>query len=229
LFNNDDDEDNNNNRSNQPSHHVNVDAYPICFLRSAGNIQASGVPNCFLPLLANINQSIRNNLNNHPHHIHNNLDSDDDSDMDNQEPIPPLQGGQQVLKPVASQFYNYIAHRTATRAGKHLAAQGTVTAAIAGAFAQTTKDRTKANDLLDYCDTALPSDRFKTLIDIRDCPSSCRAELVYSVDVRALRHPTGRSVCHNSSLIIPSLIRFLDSSSIISSPPSQTLGTMMPS
>jgi hypothetical protein len=201
LFNNDDDIVNDNNPSNQPSHYVNVDAYPICFLRSAGNIQASGVPNCFLPLLANINQSIRDNPNNPPHHIHNNLNSDDDSDMDDQDPIPPLQGGQEVLKPVASQFYNYIAHRTATRSGKHLAAQGTVTAAIAGAFAQTPKDRRKAKELLDYCETALPSDRFKNLIDIHDCPSSCRAELVYSIDIRALRRPTGRSVCHHSSLI----------------------------
>ena len=105
-----------------------------------------------------------------------------------------LPGGQQVLKPVTSQFYNYIAHHTATCAGNHDTMKGTVTAAIAGGFSQSQKHRRTADDLINYCDTALPSHHFKTHIDIQDCPSSCRTELVYSVDVRALKQPTGRYV-----------------------------------
>ena len=187
LFNNqDDDQDLNADPSPPPqSQYVHIDAYPIAFLRSAGNIQASGIPSSFLPLIANINKSIRR----HPINPQN---SDDDMDIDHQQ--LPLRGGQQVLKPVASQFYNYIAHRTATRAGNHHSMKGMVTAAIAGGFAQTAKDRKEAKALMAHCDIALPSRRFKSNIAIKDCPSSCRAELVYSVDVRALSHPTGRSV-----------------------------------
>jgi hypothetical protein len=220
LFNNqDDDQDLNDDASPPPqSQYVHIDAYPIAFLRSAGNIQASGIPSCFLPLLANINKTIR-------HHQINPHLSDDDIDMDH----PTLQGGQQVLKPVASQFYNYIAHRTATRAGNHHSMKGMVTAAIAGGFAQTTIDRKKAKALMTHCDIALPSRRFKSTIAIKDCPSSCRAELVYSVDVRALSHPTGRSVQLLFSISHPFLsylIHSLDPYSTISSPRSQTLGTI---
>ena len=209
------------------SHYVHVDAYPLAFLRSAGNIQASGIPSCFLPRIANINQSIRKHPNHQTQNDHNNLYSDDsDDDMDLDDPQQhQLQGGQQVLKPVASQFYNYIAHRTASRAGNHDTMKGTVTAAIAGGFAETSKDRKTAEEYMEHCDTALPSDRFKSNIGIARCPSSCRAELVYSVDVRALRNPTGRYV----SLLLsapsdPSLIPFIDSSSTISSPLSLMLG-----
>jgi hypothetical protein len=124
--------------------------------------------------------------------------------MDIDNTPPPHQGGQQVLKPVACQFYNYIAHRTATRAGKHDTQQGTITAAIAGGFAETQQDRKKATIFINHCDTALPSHRFQKHIDVDDCPSSCRAELVYSVDIRALRHPTGRFVYPYSFLLPPS-------------------------
>jgi len=151
-------------------------------------------------------------------------------DVDTPPPPPPqIQGGQQVLKPVACQFYNYIAHRTATRAGKHDTQQGTVTAAIAGGFAETQEDRNRAKKFIKYCDTALPSHRFQKHIDIDDCPSSCRAELVYSVDVRALRHPTGRFVALYSFLntLLPLLTPFfIDLSSTISSSLLQTLGRM---
>jgi len=44
-------------------------------------------------------------------------------------------GGTLVVKLVACQFYNYIAHHTATHARQYYSQQGTVTVALAGAFA----------------------------------------------------------------------------------------------
>jgi len=193
--------------SNSPSHYVNINAYPIAFLRSAGNIQASGIPSCFLSHIANINKSIRQDPNVQAQHILPSDDSDDDMDVDPPQ-HPQLLGGQPVIKPIASQFYNYIAHRTATRAGNHDTMKGTVTAAIAGGFAQSDKHRRKAKELITYCDSALPSDHFKSHIDITNCPSSCRAELVYSVDVRALTNPTGRYASLHFSLHSLPLIPF---------------------
>ena len=38
---------------------AHVQAYPLVFLRSFGNIQADGIPCCFYPELAKINQSVR--------------------------------------------------------------------------------------------------------------------------------------------------------------------------
>lgn len=213
------------------SHYIDVNAYPIAFLRTAGNIQASGIPSCFLPHVASINQSIRRDPIVHTQNVIHSDDSDSDDDddhMDVDPPHNPIVGGQQVLTPIACQFYNYIAHRTATRAGNHDTMKGTVTAAIAGGFAKSQKDRRIADRLIDYCNTALPADRFKDHIVIRGCPSSCRAELVYSVDVAALRDPQGRYAFLCTPQALPSVAHrpFLGLSLIISFPLSQGLGTM---
>jgi len=48
------------------------------------------------------------------------------------------------VKPLSSQFYNYITHWMATQAGRHDAQQGTMTAALSGSFAKTTKDQNTA-------------------------------------------------------------------------------------
>ena len=37
-----------------------------------------------------------------------------------------------------------------------------------------------------YCDNMLPSDRFHEKIKGDNCPTSCRAEFVYYVDVRKI-------------------------------------------
>ena len=175
----------------EDSEFVQVDAYPLAFLRTAGNFQASSIPQCFYPALARINQSIRRDPNQPPSDSE---DSDNDRMSVDQDEDSIHVGGAPVVKPVACQFYNYIAHRTATRAGRHYSQQGTVTAALAGAFAGTNKDKKRASELQDYCDMSLPSDRFHQNISIEDCPTSCRAELVYSIDVRALKRRSGRYV-----------------------------------
>lgn len=177
--------------------YVHIDAYPLAFLKSVGNVQANGVPSCFYPIITKINNSVRKHSPNH----HRQWDDDDDDNNDlsaldhslnDNHIIPSLQ----AVKPISSQFYNYITHRVATRAGKHDAQQGSVTAAIAGAFADSKKHKRIASEMQSYCNSGLPADRFHSKISLEDCPTSCRAEFVYSIDVRALKHPSGMHVLY---------------------------------
>jgi hypothetical protein len=71
------------------------------------------------------------------------------------------------------------------------AQQGTVTAAISGGFADSPKHKAIASRKQAYCETSLPSERFHAKTSIDDCPTYCRAEFVYSVDIRALKNPSG--------------------------------------
>ena len=173
----------------EESQFIHVKAYPLAFLKSIGNIQATGVPHCFRPTITSINQQIHSN-----HPLPDSQDSDNDSDRmsitEDHRPIPAA--GAPIIKPVASQFYNYVAHRTAAKAGKHYSQRGTVTAAVAGAFSDVTRDKNKASKLQQYCKQGLPFQRFHNAISLEDCPTCCRAELVYSVDVQALPVRSGR-------------------------------------
>ena len=178
---------------------VRLEAYPLGFLRTAGNVKATGVPSCFYPVLTDINRSVRKN-----HPIHPRGSSDDDADdlppangdaydaMEDDDNDPYSPSTYQAVRPVSSQFYNYMTHRVASRAGRHDSQQGSVTAAISGGYAKTNKDRLTASEKQTYCRIELPSERFHGKItSVKDCPSACRAELVYSIDVRALKQPSG--------------------------------------
>ncbi|KAH8998202.1 hypothetical protein EDB86DRAFT_2828489 [Lactarius hatsudake] len=92
-----------------------------------------------------------------------------------------------VIKPILSQFYNYISHWAASQAGDMDTEKGTVTAALAGAFATTAKDRATARGKQEQCHVALPWKRFHDKVSCYDCPVSCRGEIVYAVNVRALK------------------------------------------
>ncbi|KAH8980399.1 hypothetical protein EDB86DRAFT_2835364 [Lactarius hatsudake] len=92
-----------------------------------------------------------------------------------------------VIKPISSQFYNYISHRAVSRAGDMDTEKGTVTAVLAGAFATTAKDRATARGKQEQCRVALPWKRFHDKVSCYDCPVSCRGEIVYAVNVRALK------------------------------------------
>src|SRR5882757_3535983 len=54
-----DDNDDNSVSDHEYDNLVEVDAYPLGFLKKAGNIQATGVPSCFYPVLKSINASVR--------------------------------------------------------------------------------------------------------------------------------------------------------------------------
>jgi hypothetical protein len=170
-----------------------VDAYPLAFLRTVGNVQASGIPPCFYPLVTEINHTVgKGDPSDRSRRGEDGRDSSEDEDEDEatSERVRTLR----AVKPVSSQFYNYMMHRVATRAGQYDSQQGTVTAAISGAFAKTDKHKEIAWSKRTHCDGGLPSDRFHTRFSLEDCPTSCRAEFVYSVDVRALEDPSGRHV-----------------------------------
>ena len=185
-----------------------VDAYPLAFLKSVGNIQADGIPPCFYPLLTEINRSVRkpNTFGRpSPDDEYDELGSEDGEGVDDGDDVDEVDDGEdvdevdevprlQAVKPVSCQFYNYITHRVATRAGRHDAQQGTVTAAVSGAFSRNQKDNVVALNNQSRCDQALPSARFHAKISLEDSPTSCRAEFVYSVDVRALKDPSGTHV-----------------------------------
>ena len=188
LFNREDPLDNNsdfNDYGDLESHSVNVDVYPLGFLRVAGNVQATGIPQCFYSALTEISRSVRKNTN---------QSTDPENDVLSDDPESPFRPHMPVIRSVAAQFYNYILHRTATHAGRHDSQQGTVTAALAGTFAQTKKDKDTATKKQRYCDAALPSERFHNRIHRSECPTCCRAEFVYSVDVRSLKSQTGMHI-----------------------------------
>jgi hypothetical protein len=174
---------------------IRVEAYPLAFLKTAGNIKASGVPHCFYPLLTEINNSVRID----PEDLNPDIEEDGDGEQNGQGRAAPkqtfaphLEPTYRAVKPVSSQFYNYMTHRVASRAGRHDSQQASVTAAISGGYANNASDQKKAEDKQKYCNNGLPSERFHNRINtVRHCPRSCRAELVYSVDVRALQDPRG--------------------------------------
>ena len=216
--------------SDQDDPSVRVEAYPLGFLKMAGNIKATGVPHCFYPLLTDINKSMRKN------HCPQPLSDDEEDDADRPLPLSSdeeddadcgeddvkdrmdcdsedrmdgdtddrMDGDTddsyspstfQAVKPVSSQFYNYMTHRVASRAGRHDSQQGSVTAAISGKYATLQKDKTMAKKKQLFCQDGLASERHHGRItSVEDCPSTCHAELVYSIDVRALKDPSGLCV-----------------------------------
>ncbi|KAH8977123.1 hypothetical protein EDB86DRAFT_3093129 [Lactarius hatsudake] len=164
-----------------------VDVYPLGFLRTAGNVQAEGIPPCFYKGIREISSKVRADPNGE--------DDGSSSSTTSNGPMTKIPLARtQVIKPISSQFYNYISHRAASRAGDMDTEKGTVTAALAGAFATTTKDRATARGKQDQCRIALPWKRFHDKISCYDCPVSCRGEIVYAVNVRALKVRTGRSL-----------------------------------
>ena len=177
---------------------VRLEAYPLGFFKVARNVKATGVPSCFYPVLTDINRTVRKNHRKYPAGGSDEDDDDpgpaddapDDAMDDDDDPYSP--SAYQAVKPVSSQFYNYLTHRVASRAGAHDSQPGTVTATISGGYAITDKDKSTAHDKQVYCKDGPPSERFHGKItSVRDCSSACRAELVYSIDVRVLKDPSG--------------------------------------
>jgi hypothetical protein len=149
----------------------------------AGNIQADGIPHCFHRTVRKVNQKVGRGP---PGRTSPEANADAEmADMNQHHPRSAA-----VVKPIASQFYNQVMHRVATRAGRLDSQQGSATAALSGAFAKTDKDRTKASAKQKFCERGLPSERFHQRIHLPQCPTCCRAELVYAIDVRGLRSQT---------------------------------------
>ena len=190
TFHHDDSESNSN---LEDPHFVHINAYPLVFLRTIGNIQTNGIPSCFYPLLTNINNFIRKRIPldlSHSYNHHHSKDNDDDDvssiNMDDSDhhDVPSYL---QAIKPVSTQFYNYITHHVMTCAGKHNSQQGIVTTAISGAFANTQKHKTTTFKKQSHCNQGLPLKQFHDKISLEDCPISLCAEFIYFIDIRALK------------------------------------------
>jgi hypothetical protein len=176
-----------------------VDVYPLAFLRTVGNLQASGIPPCLYPLVTEINDLVGKldgpgdrQRRRRRGEDRSDVSEDEDENEGEDEVRPGRVLRHRAVKPVSAQFYNYMMHRVATRAGQYDSQRGTVTAAISGAFAKTVRHKDIAREKQNHCDGGLPSERFHTRIAVEDCPTSCRAEIVYTVDIRALDDPSGR-------------------------------------
>jgi hypothetical protein len=160
---------------------VDVDVYPLYFLRTVGNIKANGHPHCFYPLLTRVNK----NISDLPYSEYN-PDNEDDEDDDNNLHLDGI-SADPIVFPVSSQIYNRATHRIASRSGCLDIQHGSVASSLAGAFAQSAKDEQIAKQTQDYCDDSLPSDRSS----LEDCPTHCCSEFVYAVDVQKIKSPSG--------------------------------------
>lgn len=188
-----------------------VDVYPLAFLRTVGNLQANGIPPCFYPLVTEINRTVGKRRRS-PDVDRSWWDDDRSKSSEDEDAERPEGVGMATLravKPVSCQFYNYMMHWVATRAGQYNSQQGTVMAVISGAFARTERHKEIASDKQLHCNRGLPSDHFHLRFSLEDCLTSCRAELVYTVDVRALEDPSGRQVSPSPPLPLSHAFFFL--------------------
>ncbi|KAH8982112.1 hypothetical protein EDB86DRAFT_3086416 [Lactarius hatsudake] len=167
-----------------------VDVYPLGFLQTVGNVQAEGIPPCFYKGIKEISSKVHADPNGGNEGSSSSSSTSSTSSNEAMTRLPRMQ----VIKPISSQFYNYISHQAASRAGDMDTEKGTVTAALAGAFATTAKDRATARGKQEQCCVMLPWKRFHDKVSCYDCPVSCRGEIVYAVNVRALKVRTGRSL-----------------------------------
>lgn len=170
---------------NEPAGADKIEVYPLGFLRVAGNVQANGAPHCFNVPMRKVNQSIRRDAN---------LSASTSEDSPATEMNEGGKGVTPVVWATSCQLYNYIAHRIAPRAGRLDSQLGMVTAALSGAFAQSKSHKATAKRKQEECDVALPSERFGLKIGTDKCPTCCRAEIVYSMDLSNLGSMPGRNV-----------------------------------
>jgi hypothetical protein len=169
-----------------------VEGYPLGFLRTVGNVQATGAPHCLYPTLGKINKCVRK--------VGDRASDGTDESPGSEESEGAKVSMGPVVKATSSQFYNLVAHRVVPRAGRLDSQRALVTAALSGAFVRSTKDKTTAKKKRRACDADLPSARFHQRIHLPNCPKACRAEVVYTVDVRNLKTQTGRYDGHSFPL-----------------------------
>jgi hypothetical protein len=155
---------------------IEVSVFPLVYLRTFGHIQTNGVLPAFNNIIKQINERFKTNP------------------TADQDP-------RKVLTPVASQGYNELSHRAAPCAGAHETQQGWITAALAGAYATTARAQREAKKKYDYCEAALPFDRFIHKIDVPGCPRALRMEQVFNINVKAMppRKRTGRCAIYAKS------------------------------
>jgi hypothetical protein len=142
-----------------PPPKLSVREFPLAFTR-CGHIQA----NCGLismkPVLARINSAVACNY-------------DDASGNFHSEAQP--------IKAEFTQVYNEFTHRFAPDARSFEVTSGMATAALSGQFIRTSKHKVAFEKAFNFCDTALPHQRFKDRMDNTVTPKDLRLEQNYTI------------------------------------------------
>lgn len=141
-------------------------AYPMAFLPAVGHYQAQGLIRPFHTVLRTLN---------------NNLDLRfADEDDPHLRPSPFLRG-------VSSQAYNEVSHRVRSSAAHHEVQKGRITGTMAGASATGARQKRTYQVFLDYCEEALPHDRFAEQIKDPKLDRFLRMENVYVIELDHLQ------------------------------------------
>ena len=153
-------------------------AYPQAGLQRYGHFQADGMMNPINPFIKEMNDRLRYQPENEP------VDGDNEEDPlfpPETSPHPPVTG-------VATQGYNSAMHYARGRGAQHHDAQlGLVTAALAGTYATSEKEKRIASERLRSCRQNLPHERFNNKIKEVDITRDLRMENVYCVDMLAFK------------------------------------------
>ena len=151
-------------------------AYPQAGLLRYGHFQASGMMNPIKPFIKEINKRLVVE--------HGDRDDEDDNNSMNHpdmSPHPPVTG-------VATQGYNSAMHYARGRGVQYHDAQlGLVTAALAGTYALTAKEKRIASEKQQACKHRLPHEQFNHKINEPAITRELRMENVYCVDMLAIK------------------------------------------
>jgi hypothetical protein len=128
---------------------VVISIYPQAFLHQYGHMKASGTLSSFNHVIRDIKSQTGKRVRFDPdQETWDEIAEDEDEDDDTVIKIP--------LVGVSSQFYNELSHRVAADAGSHEVQQGHITAALAGSYANTLKDKKSFAKKVKSCDRKFP-------------------------------------------------------------------------
>jgi hypothetical protein len=148
--------------------------FPQAFINTVGHIQASQTLPAFRQVFRSIND------------LTTSATGDEGSDDDDDREEGP------VIRGESFQAYNLLMHRLAPDAGGQDVQHGDITAALAGTYAQGTKDKSRGAEKFTSCNTYLPHERLHHKMDHPECPKDLRLEQVYAINIRALPHQRRR-------------------------------------
>ena len=160
---------------------LKVSPYPQGYLQQYGHIKVNGVMPSFNATLQQINNDLQQRQDDG--------DSDDNDDGSEIDSTFAMRRGvsEPTIFPVSSQAYNELSHRLSSRSGSHDVQQGSITGALAGAYATNSKSKQTAQSKLAFCQVKLPIDRVKQKLAVEQCPRALRMEHVFGINVTAIK------------------------------------------
>jgi len=150
--------------------------YPQAYLKVFGQVQANGVPPAFRAIVKEINSSVGRT------EVYESDFEDEHDDSTQQEHAIRLD----PLISDSCQIYNAVAHKLMAQAGTLDAVQGDITAALAGSYAESQKDRLVAQHAFNVCEANLPHRRVEHRLSTEHVRKSLRLENVYVLKLQDL-------------------------------------------